>query len=92
MILDDGEDLKRIQVKYCDHIENGCVRVTLKRRNYLSYTANEIDALIVYVAPIDQLCYIPVSLIDGKQFLSLRYTDPDKMIPQKIHFCQDYIW
>ena len=100
MIIDDGCTLKRIQVKYCAHSaeeSEGSVAVNL-RKYYLNgkqrpfYSRNEIDAIVVYVAPIDKLCYLPIEVVDGKQTVTLRYEKPKNNQKAKVIECSDYFW
>lgn len=100
MIIDDGKSLKRVQVKYCAHSEEESVgSVSLNLRKYYlngkqrtSYTKDEIDAVVVYVAPIDKLCYLPIEVVDGKQSITLRYEKPKNNQKAKVLECADYYW
>jgi hypothetical protein len=100
MIIDDGNRLLRIQVKYCSHVQNaskGSVTVNLRKysvngkcREY--YTEQEIDALIVYVHPVNKLCYFPSSVINGKKSLTIRYEKPLNNQKTKMLYLYDYLW
>lgn len=103
MIIDNGSELKRVQVKFCDCKAsdatgaNGMVQLSLKKsssngnsRPY--YTDEDIDALVVYVKPIDKLCYFPIEVISGKKYINLRYEDAKNKQATNIWNCFDYLW
>lgn len=100
MILDDGKKLKRIQVKYCDRKQsgaNGSIALSLrkfslnkKERPY--YTKDEIDAIIVYVKPIEKLCYLDIDIIEKKSSITLRYELPKNNQGKNIYLVDDYLW
>lgn len=100
LILDDGDKLKRVQVKYCGQAAKGVDgSVHLDLRKFSSnekvrpyYTKNEIDALIVYVAPIDRLCYIPIEVVAKKSTINLRYMNPKNGQWAGVTLCDDYLW
>ena len=100
MIIDTGDSLKRLQVKYCDHksrASNGAVQLNLRKRSINKnerpfYTKDEIDGLVVYVKPIDKLCYLPIDIIDGKPSITLRYIPSKNNQTMNIHNCFDYLW
>lgn len=100
MIIDTGDGLKRLQVKYCDckaKSANGAVVLNLRKfssnnneRPY--YTQNEIDALVVYVKPINKLCYFPIDVIDGKKSINIRYETAKNNQRTNVFDFQDYLW
>lgn len=100
MIIDTGNDLKRVQVKYCDGKSSSStgVAVLSLRKYYIngkvkdSYNVNEIEALIVFVKPVNKLCYFPSGLIDGKKTLNIRYEKSKNGQTANVFFYEDYIW
>ena len=78
-ILDIEGKLYRAQIKYCD-----CKSVTaagaLQRRLRSQvgqgaarcYTAEEVDALLVYLPCVDRICFFPQEVFCGKSGLSIR--------------------
>ncbi len=78
LVFDFGDRLDRVQCKWgrrvgdvvavnvgsCRHTPRGYVRST--------YSADEVDALAVYVADLDRCYYLPVSVAAGKTDLRLR--------------------
>lgn len=103
MILDDGTELKRVQIKYCDcensssNNTSGSVRLSLRKfsangnvRPY--YTSKDVDAIIVYVKPIDKLCYFPIETISGKKYINLRFEPSKNNQKTNIWNCFNYIW
>lgn len=100
MIIDDGNSLKKIQVKYCDYIQNtsnGAVQLHLSKKSINGverpyYTKDEVDAIVVYIKPIDKLCYLPIDIIENKKYISLRYKDSKNNQKKGIYNCSDYFW
>lgn len=94
LIIDNGEKPQRVQVKYCscEHNNvNGSVSVDL-RRNTRLYHENEIDALAVYLEPIKQICWLPVSLVNGKASINIRYVPSKNGQSKNCIMAEDYIW
>ena len=78
LVLDDGERLHRVQVKYAGRRASNCVgAVSLdftkggsRDRTYLDH---EIDAVIAYVAPADRLVWLRREHFHGRRTIQLRY-------------------
>ena len=73
LILDDGDKLIKVQIKYADakpSNTNGSVAVKLayanRRKQIYTYQDSEVDALIVYLPKIDKLCYFNPDIFVGK--------------------------
>ena len=79
LIFDTGPELLRVQCKWgrladdviqvrtstCRHTPlNGYLRTT--------YTADEIDAVAVYCADLDECYYLPIAVVADKSYLHLR--------------------
>ena len=99
MIIDMGNSLKRIQVKYCSgKSENrGSVLLNLRKmslngKRQLCYTSDEIDGLVVYIKPIDKICFFPIDVIEGKSSITIRYKPCKNNQKAKVYYCDDYIW
>ena len=100
LILDDGSGkLLKAQVKYCDRRTSNtdtAVGVSLKssagQGAGRSYTANEIDVLLVYVKAIEKVCCIPVGLIDGKSSVALRLEAPKNGQHSGVKMAKDFVW
>ena len=99
MIIDTGAKLYRVQVKYCEAVSphsRGAVVLDLRKRvgggQIRCYSADEIDAVVVYVKPADCLCYIPASLISGRQTLTIRYEPSRNHQSQNVVWYGDYLW
>lgn len=85
LVIDDGEKLWRVQVKYCDNTESNrgtSASVGLRRwagsnsKITRNYKASEIDALVVYLPATDKLYWIPAERIDDKPSISLSLKKP----------------
>lgn len=103
MIIDDGKHLLRAQVKYCTYkssSSSGSYQVSLEKVSSVGsskkklpcYTSDEIDCLIVYLGEVDKLCYIPISVINGKNSITLRVDEPKNGQKKGIYKVDDYLW
>ena len=101
MILDAGEKLERIQVKYAGskpgHNIKGSATVDFRKKSINGkmrngYYENEIDAILVYIPDIDKICYFPINFIAGKTSLTIRYDKTKNSQVKGIIFADDYVW
>lgn len=100
MIIDDGTSLKRLQVKYCNTPQTSadgsvCInlrKVTNSKKIAPCYTEREIDGLVVYLKPVDKLCYFPADFISGKSTITIRYEKAKNQQAKKIVNYLDYLW
>jgi hypothetical protein len=99
LIIDDGESLHKVQVKYAgSKTTNGSINVGLrrwagdKRHVTRNYTTAEVDGILVYIPQIDRVCWLPPELFDNKPAIVLRL-EPTKSGQKKgINFAKDYFW
>jgi PD-(D/E)XK endonuclease len=78
LVLDDGERLLRVQVKYAGRQPWDCRGVvsldfTKGGRRNRTYLDNEIDAVVVYVAPADVLVWLGPEHFHHRRAIHLRY-------------------
>ena len=78
LVLDDGERLYRVQVKYAGRQAWNCAGAvsldfTKAGRRDRTYLDNEIDAVIAYVAPADMLVWLGREHFHGRRNVQLRY-------------------
>lgn len=74
-ILDDGCRLYRVQMKYAEaspSAADGAVVVELRRRGEV-YSKEEVDLLLVYIAPVNKVVALKSNQFCGKSTLTLRY-------------------
>lgn len=100
MIVDDGDSLKRLQVKYAGSKQTSstgsCVvdfrsmSINGKKRN--GYTMSEIDGVLVYIPDIDNICYFPINFIKDKSTLTIRHIKSNNNQKRGIVYADDYIW
>jgi len=100
-IIDQGGRTSRVQIKYANRTGGegeGAVSVELTsshRSGKLSsdcYTAEEIDALVLYVPRIDKILWFGPEIFAGRHVLYIRL-EPSKNGQKKgCLFAQDYIW
>lgn len=99
LIIDKGEKLERIQVKYANGHStnsNGSVVVKLeyidRHKKTFTYQNNEVEALVVYIPRIDKLCYLPKKVFVGKRKLSIRVEKSRNNQKKGIIAAEDYYW
>ena len=100
MILEDESRLWRVQVMYADGTptaSSGSVIAKLayetrQRRKIYTYSADEVDALIVYIPRIDKLCWFPIEVFADKKALCIRIEPPLNAQRTKINMASDYYW
>ncbi|HJT77055.1 MAG TPA: group I intron-associated PD-(D/E)XK endonuclease [Gemmataceae bacterium] len=101
LIVDDGK-LHRVQVKYTDRKPpkqaSGVIPVGLKkwrtdgRPPIPYYTAEEIDAVLVYLRVTDQLLWFGPEVFEGRSALFIR-VEPARNGQQKgCLMAADYVW
>lgn len=100
-VIDDGNRLYRVQIKYCDRRSTStdgalsCDLVSYHRSGKLShagYTALEIDAIIVYLPRIDKLLWFGPEIFAGKQAIQIRLEPTKNRQSKGCLFGSDYIW
>ena len=100
MIVDDGEKLQKVQVKYTSVKQTksqGSVTVDFRKTSNNGklkegYTKEEVDAIVVYIPQIDELCWFPIEILEGKTTLTIRYERPKNSQTKNIYLAEDYIW
>jgi PD-(D/E)XK endonuclease len=98
-ILDDGQKLERVQVKYADGkwlTSQGSVRINLKswegRKMSRRYSVDEVDALLVYIPQIDKVLRFEANFFCERAGFTVRI-DPAKNRQVKgILNAQDFVW
>ncbi len=78
LVLDDGERLYRVQVKYAGRRAVHCdgavsLDFTKGGRRDRTYTNEEIDAVVAFIAPIRVLVWLGPAYFHGRRALHLRY-------------------
>lgn len=101
LVLDDAGHLYRVQVKYCNRNAvnaNGAVQIELTsyhRSGKLSsrgYTADEIDALLLYVPRIDAVLWLGAQIFANRPQIQIRFEPTRNGQAKGCLFAQDYIW
>jgi transposase len=97
-VLDDGEKLKRVQVKYANGKSDkaqGSIVINLVSDHgngkVLTYSAAEIDLILVYLPLIDKVIRLPDSCL-GKTTFTVRYNPPKNGLKSGMNFVEDLIW
>ena len=102
LVLDVNNKLYRVQVKYGNGKARGkcgskdtvvvgaCSYPGRKSNKAKHYTDSEIDAFLVYLPRIDEVCWFEPSFVDGKKELYLHLGEPKKGYKQTL--ARDYIW
>lgn len=101
LIVDWRGQLYRAQVKYRDRLSNhstGAValhprNITRSRRiTFPCYTADEIDALLVYVPKIEQVLWLTPAQFAGKRNIGIRYQPSRNGQTKGCLWAADFIW
>lgn len=98
-ILDDGQKLERIQVKYGDgtslHSSNAIV-VSLRgweggviKRTYCD---TEVDALLVYIPKLDKVLRFDAPLFCGKTNITVRLSASKNGQVKGVFLAESYLW
>jgi PD-(D/E)XK endonuclease len=98
-ILDDGQRLERVQVKYASgkapH-SKGSVKVNLKswegRRLRRRYCAGEVDALLVYVPQMDAVLRFEAEVFCERASFTVRLEPAKNGQTKSILNAQEFIW
>jgi hypothetical protein len=99
-IADTNGKLERCQVKYAgkpNRNSEGAVVVNLRswapgRKRERVYTADEVDALLVYVPQVDMVCKFPPAMFVGKASFILRYAPPKNGQTKGLVLVEQYRW
>jgi len=98
-ILDDGEKLERVQVKYASgkaQNSQGSIRIHLKswegRKLKRTYSANEVDALLVYIPQIDEVLKFEAKVFCGRTGFVVRIKPAKNGQTKGILNAEDFIW
>lgn len=97
LILDDlNGNLIRTQIKYVGSLKDGSVAVVSldyanRKGEVKKYLSSEVDALVVYIHEIDELCFFPKDVFVGKLKLHIRLKEPKIACPLTT-MATDYIW
>jgi len=95
LILDNGGELKRVQIKYAGSYRNGVVVAKLEYNHRNGdrkfYKEDEVDGLIVYIPRLDKLCFFEPEFFIGKSALWIRIEEP-KIKNKNIIFAKNHIW
>ena len=78
LILDDGERLYRVQVKYVGRHATKCqgavnLDFTKGGKRNRRYSHDEVDAVVAYVAPADVLVWLGPEHFHNRRSIQLRY-------------------
>lgn len=101
MIVDDGQNLLRAQVKYAGSVSNGAVLIELRKTNAHTaakkkkpqvYSPDEIDLLLVYLPVTDQVYAFSSDQIGGKTGFNLRLEKPKNGQSAGVVMAENHIW
>jgi hypothetical protein len=97
LILDDGVALHRVQVKYCargSSSASGVANLDLTKggKRSRTYLDNEIDAIVVYVAPADRLVWLGKERFHNRRHVQIRYESPRNGQTQGILMVDQISW
>jgi hypothetical protein len=98
-VLDTGNGLYRAQVKYANGTSSktaGAVQVNLrkaigKEKNH-PYLDSEIDALLIYIAKIDRICWFGPEVFNRKRSISIRINTARNGQKKRCFSAAEYLW
>jgi len=93
-VLDHRGHLQRAQIKYCDRKpskSSGSVELRLERHGK-TYSATEIDVVLVYMPMVDRILYLPTKYFDGKKTITLRHTAPANGQTHGVQLASRFFW
>lgn len=98
-ILDDGQRLERVQVKYASgrapHSQ-GSVKINLKswdgRKLRRRYCADEVDALLVYIPQMDEVLRFEADVFCKRASFTVRLEPAKNGQTKSILNARDFIW
>ena len=94
LVLDYRGKLYRVQVKYADckaQNSQGAVPLDLRRRKR-RYSRAEIDALLVYIPQIDQVCWFGPEIFDDTINLQLRMLPTRNGQKRGCLMVEEFVW
>jgi hypothetical protein len=97
LVLDDGNRLYRVQVKYAGRRAWNCAGAvsldfTKGGRRKRTYLDHEIDAVIAYVAPADLLVWLHREHFHGRRNVQLRYAPARSGQKNRCLLASDLAW
>jgi hypothetical protein len=101
LVLDEGGELSRMQVKYADAKSShstGVVLVRLDRRKTNAsreprcYSSEEIDGVLAYLPSVDRVVRLGIEQFDGKWSVHVRLKPPLNNQKKGIILAEDYYW
>ncbi len=98
-ILDDGQRLYRVQVKYGDGKSSkseGAAVIHLERFGRCgameTYKKEELDAIVAYIPKVDKLVWLPSEDYAEKNTVSIRVAPCKNCQTANVTRLEDYVW
>jgi hypothetical protein len=97
-IADDGQALKKVQVKWRNCLSSRKVayqidfRRSWGRRSVPHYNSSEIDAIVVYLASEDALLWLEPSIWAGVSMIQVRRSPARNGQKKGVHLISELIW
>lgn len=97
LLIDNGEEIKRVQVKYSDHERNGSYTLSLESSCMWNgfqrtYNRNEIDAIIGYIDERDAFVLIPPKVFENRKKFTIRFDEAENSNQERINYYEDFAW
>ena len=97
LVLEVGRRLMRVQCKWAA-LRRDVIEIRIARCSYSPtkgyvrsiYRPDEIDAIAAYCEKLDQCYLVPIEVLDGQNWLSLRLSPPKNGQKAAIHFATEY--
>jgi len=98
LVLDDGTELLRAQVKYVDSSSKnsqGAVMLHLGKKTAGKtrvYQENDFDILLAYLPRVDKIVRLPVEMVAGKRSITIRLEPVQNGQTKNVLFFENFIW
>lgn len=97
LLLIRDKEFERIQVKSRALDDKGVLLVpnrvmsnTAGKQSTRLYTADDVDWIAVYCPEVDQCFYIPISLVEGRETMYLRFEAPKNNQVKGVNWAKDF--
>jgi len=100
-VLDDGDSLRRVQIKYADgrsSHSDGSVLVRLsspsvgRRSGRACYRDGEVDLVVVYLPSVGGLVALEPNVFDGRSTVTIRISRPKNNQSKGVLLASDVEW
>lgn len=97
LIIDTGDERLRVQVKYADAKIGQAIHLDLRKQTRnrgprKTYTADEVDLILVYLPTLDLVSALKPEMFQGKGSISLRLAPPKRKQNRRVLMAKELVW